>query len=84
MFVLGMWMKIEYYDWYAGAMPRIAKDIISAIELPAFVISAIIGGNPDYPIFIIYFPLLFLTAVIIISGLIGLFRFVSTHAHRKK
>ncbi|MGZ3513774.1 MAG: hypothetical protein ACXU93_07495 [Thermodesulfobacteriota bacterium] len=81
MFVVGMWLKIEYYGWYSGAIPGIAQSIISIIELPAFVVSAIVGGNPDYPIFVIYYPLLFLTAVIIFSVLIGLFQFVSKHAH---
>jgi len=84
MFVVGMWLKIEYYDWYSVAIPRIVKCIISMIELPAFVVSAIIGGNPDYPFFVVYYPLLFLTSVFIFSGLIGLFRLVSKQVHSRR
>jgi hypothetical protein len=84
MLVIGMWLKIEYYGWYSVAMPRIIQSIISIIELPAFVISAVIGGNPDYPVFAVYYPLLFLTFVLLFSGLVGLVRFASKHAHNSR
>jgi archaellum biogenesis protein FlaJ (TadC family) len=79
-----MWLKIEYYGWYSAAIPRIIQSIISIIELPAFVISAIIGGNPDYPIFFVYYPLLILTFVLVFSGLVGLIRFASKQAHNSR
>jgi len=82
-FTIGMWLKIEYYGWYYETIPRNVRFVIWMIEFPAFLISAVIGGNPDFPVPFVYYPLLFLTYMLIFSALMGLFRIVSKHALNK-
>lgn len=83
MLVIVTYFHNKYLDWSPTGL-RILLFLIDLIQLPAFIIGALIRGNPDAPNVAIYYVSLFITYIVIFGGLIFLFQFVRKLVQTRK